>query len=123
MRVLVADDDRALNDLFCGILRAAGHQPVPAYDGASALMAATRAPQPDLVVLDLQMPAGDGQSTLARLRAMTRTAALPVVVVSATTDPAIRAQVLALGATSFVSKPVNADLLLDVIEAYGPRRE
>lgn len=46
MRVLVAEDDRAMSQLLCTLLMSVGHQPVPVYDGASAMMAAMRSPAP-----------------------------------------------------------------------------
>jgi DNA-binding response OmpR family regulator len=122
MRILVADDDRQISQLLCGILLAAGHHPVPVYDGASTLMAAMRAPTPELIVLDLQMPAGDGQTTLAKLKQSSKTALVPVLVVSANKDPATRDKVRALGAAAFLEKPVSPDTFIDAVEAFGVRQ-
>lgn len=121
MRVLVAEDDRMMSQLICGLLVAAGHQAVPVFDGASAMMAAMRAPAPDLIVLDLQMPAGDGQATLAKLKASTRTALIPVVVVSASQDLKAREAVRAAGAATFIEKPIKPEHFIDVIAAFGPK--
>ena len=120
MRVLVAEDDRQMSQLLCAMLQHGGHQPIPVYDGASTMMTAIRQPGPDLIVLDLQMPAGDGQATLQKLKASSRTALIPVIVVSASQDPAVRDTVKGLGAITFLKKPVTADALLDAVEAYGP---
>lgn len=120
MRVLVADDDRQLSTLLCQILQSAGHKAFPAFDGASTMMAAMRTPTPDLILLDLQMPAGDGQTTLAKLKASAKTTGIPVVVLSATSDSLTQTQVRALGAATFVAKPIDADTFIDVIEAFGP---
>lgn len=120
MRVLVADDDRQLSTLLCQMLQSAGHQAIPAYDGASVMMTAMRSPAPDLILLDLQMPAGDGQTTLTKLKASAKTALIPVVVLSATSDALTQSQVRALGAATFLAKPVDADTFIDVIEAFGP---
>lgn len=121
MRVLVAEDDRQMSLLLCQMLQGAGHQAVPAYDGASAMMAAMRVPTPELIVLDLAMPAGDGETTLAKLKQSSRTALIPVLVVSATQDAATRDRVRALGAAAFLAKPVSPDLFIDAVEAFGPR--
>lgn len=120
MRILVADDDRQFSTLTCQMLMAAGHQAFPAFDGASALMAAMRTPAPDLIVLDLQMPAGDGTTTLAKLKQSAKTAMIPVVVVSATTDPTMHDKVRMLGAAGFLSKPIDPDTFIDAVEAFGP---
>lgn len=93
---------------------------MPAYDGASTMMAAMRAPAPDLIVLDLQMPAGDGQATLTKLMQSSKTALIPVLVVSATQDPQMHDRVLAMGAAAFLAKPVSPDLFIDAVEAFGP---
>jgi two-component system cell cycle response regulator DivK len=121
MRVLVAEDDRQMSLLLCQMLQSAGHQAVPAYDGASAMMAAMRAPAPELIVLDLAMPAGDGETTLIKLKQSSRTALIPVLVVSANQDAATRDRVRALGAAAFLAKPVSPDLFIDAVEAFGPR--
>lgn len=110
-----------MSQLICGLLVAAGHQAVPVFDGASAMMAAMRAPAPDLIVLDLQMPAGDGQATLAKLKASTRTALIPVVVVSASQDLKAREAVRAAGAATFIEKPIKPEHFIDVIAAFGPK--
>jgi two-component system cell cycle response regulator DivK len=120
MRILVADDDRQFSTLACQMLMAAGHQAFPAFDGASALMAAMRTPAPDLIVLDLQMPAGDGTTTLTKLKQSSKTALIPVVVVSATTDTAMHDKVRTMGAAGFLAKPINPDTFIDAVEAFGP---
>lgn len=122
MRVLVADDDRQMSQLLCAMLQAAGHQPTPVFDGASAMMAAVRHPAPELIVLDLQMPAGTGQTTLAKLKQSSRTATIPVLVVSATRDKATQERMLAQGAAAFLEKPVSPDNFIAAVEAIGPQR-
>ncbi len=122
MRVLVADDDRVMSQLLCAMLQSAGHRAVPAYDGASALMAAMRAPPPDLIVLDLYMPAGDGQTTLAKLKQSSKTALIPVIIVSGEKDPHIQAELKAAGAITFLEKPVNPDNFIAAVEAFGPSK-
>ncbi len=119
MRVLVAEDDRQMSQLLCTILNSAGHRPIPAFDGATALMAAMRTPAPEVIVLDLGLPAGTGQVTLAKLRQSSRTALIPVLVVSAATGKDIEDQVRALGATAFLAKPVSPEAFLAAVEAAG----
>lgn len=119
MRVLVAEDDRAMSQLLCAMLQSAGHQAVPAFDGASALMAAMRTPAPDLIVLDLAMPAGDGPTTLGKLKMAAKTSLIPVLVVSATKDEATKTAVRGLGAAAYLEKPVTADTFIAAVEAFG----
>ncbi len=110
-----------MSQLLCAMLHGAGHQAIAAYDGATAMMLAVRAPSVDLIVLDLQMPAGDGITTLTKLKQSARTALIPVLVVSASKDPLDRQRVQHLGATTFLEKPVSPDTFIDAVEAFGHR--
>lgn len=115
MRVLIADDDRLLSQLLGEIVRSAGHDVVPAFDAMQTLMYAMRAPQPDLILLDLNMPGGTGKDALRKLKMSAKTAHIPVVVVSGTTDQATRDEVAGLGAAAFVPKPVDPEAVLEVL--------
>lgn len=115
MRILVADDDRELSKLICTLLAAAGHQAFPAFDGASAMMAAMRAPQPNLIILDVRMPAGDGQLTLQKLKQAGKTAPIPVLVLTAVQDPSVRDEMLSKGAVAFMHKPFDSEELLATV--------
>ena len=108
-----------MSQLLCAMLQSAGHQAVQAFDGASAMMAAMRTPAPDLIVLDLAMPAGDGHATLAKLKSLSKTALIPVLIVSGSKDATKVEAVRALGAAAFLEKPVSADTFIDAVEAFG----
>jgi DNA-binding response OmpR family regulator len=120
MRILVADDDRELSKLICTLLAGAGHQAFPAFDGASTMMSAMRVPQPNLIILDVRMPAGDGQLTLTKLKQAGKTASIPVLVLTAVDDPAVRAEMMGKGATAFMQKPFDSDELLAAITQLSP---
>lgn len=117
--MLVADDDRQFSTLACQMLIAAGHQAFPAFDGASAMMAAMRTPAPDITLLDLQTPAGDGTTTLTKLKQSAKTAMIPVLVVSATSDAAMQDRVRMMGAAGFLAKPLDPDTFIDAVEAIA----
>lgn len=121
MRILVAEDDQMMSQLLCAMLRSAGHQPTPAFDGASAMMAAMRSPAPELIVLDLSIPAGTGQMTLVKLKQSSKTTQIPVLVVSGSQEAATRAEVIGLGAAGYLEKPVQPDNFIAAVEAIGPR--
>jgi DNA-binding response OmpR family regulator len=121
MRVLVAEDDKTMSQFICGLLISAGHQAIPAFDGASAMMTAMRSPAPDMIILDLAMPAGDGLATLGKLKASTKTALIPVLVVSGSQDLKQREAVRAAGAATFIEKPIKPEHFLDVVKAFGPK--
>lgn len=111
-RILVADDDRVLSLMICGVLRDAGHNPVPAFDAMQAVMFAMKSPQPDLVLLDISMPGGTGVEALKKLQISSKTAHIPVIVVSGSTDATMPDQVRALGARQYLKKPVEPEQLL-----------
>lgn len=120
MRILVADDDKAISLQICGILRNHGHEPTPVFDSMQATQVAMHTPYPDVVILDLSMPGGTGMQTLRRLKQSTHTSMIPIIVVSGTTDPKQVEAALALGAATFLHKPVDATALCAAVdEALG----
>ena len=85
-KILIVDDDEYLLLGLAAKLKANGYAVVSAMDGVAAV-AVARQETPDLIILDLGLPAGDGFLVLERLRAMTDLLATPVIVLSAR-DPA-----------------------------------
>jgi len=101
--VLVVDDDEAVRVLLTRYLEMEGFQIDPVADGPAAL-AAVAASKPDLVLLDLMLPAQDGLDVLARLR---RDCDVPVILVTARGSEADRILGLKLGADDYVVKPFS----------------
>ena len=115
MRILVADDDRVLSQMLCSVLRQSGHKPTPAFDAVMALMAAKRAPFPELVLLDIGMPGGSGISTLTAIKNSSKTNEIPIIVISGSLDPDMADKVKGLGAARYIEKPVDPSMLLQII--------
>ena len=86
-----------------------------APDGRTGLDRAEQL-QPDLVLLDLELPDISGEQVLAELRAAPATRAIPVIVVSADIDPAVQHRVLAGGARFFLTKPFEVTELLRLVD-------
>jgi CheY-like chemotaxis protein len=107
VRILVADDDRIVVTLIAGLLRSKRHEVVPVFDAMQAIMFAMRAPAPDVIILDINMPGGTGVEAIKRLRSSLNTALIPIIVLSGTTDPQMPEKVKAMGANAFLSKPVD----------------
>lgn len=120
MHILVADDDSVTSKQVCAMLRGMGHAPVPAFDAMQTLMAAMRTPPPDVIILDLSMPGGTGFGVLDKLQASSKTATIPVIVLSGTTDPDARQTALDSGAADFLAKPANADQLREALGGIEP---
>jgi two-component system, OmpR family, alkaline phosphatase synthesis response regulator PhoP len=105
-RILVVDDDREIVRVVRAYLEQAGYTVLTAYDGATALHA-IRHDHPDLVVLDLMLPDEDGWTITRTLRADTRLAALPLIMLTARVDDADKIVGLELGADDYITKPFN----------------
>ena len=105
-RVLVADDTESIRLLFRRLLTADGHDVVLAEDGAQALDAVRRH-HPDVILLDVAMPAIDGLEVCRRLKADPVTRLTPVVLVTGQTDLSDRIRGIEAGADEFLSKPVH----------------
>jgi putative two-component system response regulator len=105
-RVLVVDDTESVRLLFRKLLISDGHDVVAAADGAAALEAVQRH-RPDVVLLDVDMPAMDGLEVCRRLKADPVTRLTPVVMVTGQTDLTDRLRGIEAGADEFLSKPVH----------------
>jgi CheY-like chemotaxis protein len=104
-QVLVVDDKASSRELIRTVLESSGYSVSEAGDGQEAVRIAQQI-SPDLILLDLQMPALDGFGTLEQLRADPRFATLPVIALTASAMQGDREKALAAGFTSYISKPV-----------------
>ena len=105
-RLLVVEDDETILELLSGSLRFAGFEVVTAASGAEALRAVA-ASKPDLVLLDVMMPDGDGFGVMRQLRSSGPH--VPVIFVTARDGVHERVAGLALGADDYVTKPFSLD--------------
>lgn len=110
-RILVVDDSPPMRMLLRDILQSAGAEVLEADSGALALEIADAEPL-DLVLLDVSMPQMNGLEVCDALRVMTRTARLPVVIVTGMTDMRHHADALERGADDFVAKPLHPGVIL-----------
>jgi two-component system cell cycle response regulator DivK len=116
-QVLVVEDNEKNMKLFRDVLLATGYRTLEATTGGEAVeLAAEHAP--DLVLMDIQLPDFDGAQALRRLRADERTAAIPVLAVTAQAMQGDREQFLAAGFDGYVSKPVNVRELLGIVRQH-----
>lgn len=81
------------------------------------MMHAMRPPMVDAIVLDVNMPGGSGEETLKKLKMSSRTAQVPVIILSGSIDEAGRQRVKDLGADVVLSKPLVPDELYDALTA------
>jgi DNA-binding response OmpR family regulator len=110
LKILVADDDRVRTLILSARLKYKGFKVTVAYDAIQASMTTIKT-QPDVIILDIQMPGGTGVAVLKQLKASSKTCQIPVVVWSGSIDPSAASMVKDLGADEFLNKPVDLDLL------------
>jgi len=115
-KILVIEDDPVARADLEARLAANGYTVARAADAASALTVVNRE-RPDLILLDLGLPAGDGFLVLERLSKIETLAAIPVLVVTGRSDPETRKRVAAMGIASLLVKPVGTEALLGAIRA------
>ena len=114
--VLVVEDEPDIRDLIALHLARDGFRCRTAATGTEALRA-VRAHSPDLVILDLMLPEMDGLDVCRRLRHEPRTAALPIIMLTAKTDEVDRVLGLELGADDYVAKPFSPKELVARVRA------
>jgi len=118
-RILVVEDDADQRLALSIRLKAEKFAVSFAGDGATAISAVQRE-RPDLIVLDLGLPGGDGFTVMNRLRAIPRLASIPVIVITARDPQQTRDQSRDLGAAAYFQKPVdNAEFLEAIRVALG----
>lgn len=114
--VLLVDDDNTFL-LTIGVrLKSMGYTVCTAKDAANAI-SAVRKNDPDVVVLDVSLPAGDGFLVAERLQNLIVSAATPIIFVTASEKVELRERAMKLGAVAFLQKPFDATTLADQIES------
>ncbi|MGA7908563.1 MAG: response regulator [Candidatus Sulfotelmatobacter sp.] len=119
-KILVVDDDPDLLRALRLRLRSNNCEIATAADGYGAIAAAQKE-RPDLIILDIGLPAGDGFVVLERLQNNDQLAGIPVIVVSARDPQGNEERALKAGATMFFQKPVDNEELMNVIRVSLPQ--
>ncbi len=118
-KILIVDDDPVIVRILHPHLRTAGYQVIAAADAMQGVQMAMKE-RPDLILLDLQMPAGGGAGVFESLSKNVHTALIPIIFVTANRDGEVREACLASGAADFVNKPIDpSDLLVRIRRALG----
>ena len=119
-KILIVDDDPDLRQALKVRLRANHYDTVHAVDGYSALALAYKE-HPNLIILDLGLPAGNGFVVLDRLQADDKLSTIPVIVLTARDPQSSERRALEAGAAAFFQKPADNAELLSVIRATLPK--
>ena len=112
-KILIVEDDADVRLGYQILLKANHYDTFFAADSLAAISEARK--QPDLIILDLGLPAGDGFIVLERFRGNPNLALIPVIVVSARDLQGNKERALKAGAKAFVQKPWNDNELLALI--------
>ena len=114
-KILIVDDERDIVKALVIRLQKAGYEVVTAFDGAQGVFMAHKE-KPDLIILDIRMPAGDGFSVAQRLKRSTHTFTIPVIFLTGSPEKNAEQKAMALGARFYVKKPYDPEELLDAIK-------
>ena len=115
-KILIIDDDPDLRQALRLRLRANHYETINAGDGYSAIAQAYKE-HPNLIILDLGLPAGDGFVVLDRLQKDDKLSTIPVIVLTARDPQSSERLALQAGAAAFFQKPADNAELLNVIRA------
>ena len=116
VKILCVDDDPLILQMVGDILRFHGYTTITAGNGTAALEAAGRE-QPALILLDIMMPEMDGFEVCRRLKADPSLKAIPIIILTAMSDPALNVKAFEAGAELALRKPVERATVLRTVEA------
>jgi DNA-binding response OmpR family regulator len=119
LRILCIDDDPMITKAIEVRMKPYGIEVKGAETGTAGYLQAVN-DLPDVILLDLQMPNGDGHYVLAKLKEHHRTKDIPVIMLTAETHQGVRRQMLGLGAAGFLSKPVHWKELFEALGQHVP---
>lgn len=115
--VLVIEDNEQNLYLVSFILQKHDYEVHQARDGRTGIALADEL-QPDLILLDIQLPGMDGYAVAQVLRDNPKLKDVPVIAVTSYAMVGDREQALAAGCTGYIEKPINPDTFLDQVESY-----
>ncbi len=120
-RMLVADDNELSRELVREILSSPDYEIIEARDGGEALDLIERT-NPDLALIDIQMPVQDGLSVIRKLRNGSRFSKLPAIALTAFAMRGDREKALRAGFDSYLTKPIRPSLLREHVARHLARR-
>jgi len=110
--IMMVDDEPIMLEIIQALLEDAGYKNFISVDRSSQSIDMIRQTNPDLLLLDLDMPEVNGYEILSAVRSSEDYEHLPVIILTASTEPGDKLKALELGATDFLSKPVDSSELV-----------
>jgi DNA-binding response OmpR family regulator len=114
-KILIVDDERDIVKALMIRLQSNGYDVIAAFDGAQGLFMANKE-IPDLVILDIRMPAGDGFSVGGILRQSDRTHRIPIIFLTGSPETNAEERAMEVGARFYIKKPYDPEELLDAVK-------
>ena len=114
-KILIVEDDQKIAFALCVRLKAHGYATWIAGDAITATNLAVRY-KPDLILMDLSLPAGHGLTLAEQFHQLPETRTTPVILATASKDPELRNKAIELGAVGLLRKPYEAEALLTVVK-------
>jgi len=115
-KVLIVEDDKKIA-LAMGVrLKAYGYEISNAFDAVTAVNIARKC-KPDLILLDISMPGGDGFSLAERFQNLTDTAGVPIIFITASKKHGLKERAMEMGAAGFFEKPYDAEQLVNTVSS------
>jgi two-component system cell cycle response regulator DivK len=119
-QVLMVDDDRHSRQIVRDLLESVdGFEMIEAVTGPDGVLAA-EAHQPDLILMDVQLPGFDGFEATRRIKANPTLQHIPIIAVTSYAMGGDEARAMAAGCNGYVSKPLRPRVLLDTIRSFMP---
>jgi two-component system cell cycle response regulator DivK len=115
-RVLVVEDNASNLTLSTFLLESAGHAVLSASDAESGL-ALARAEQPDLILMDIQLPGMDGLQATALLKSDAATRSIPVIALTALAMKGDEERIRTAGCDGYIAKPLSYKEFLETVAA------
>jgi twitching motility two-component system response regulator PilH len=113
-RILIVEDDRKIAMALTVRLKANKHEVLVAFDAMGGTALAVKE-KPDLIILDIAMPAGGGFMVARNVQRSAVTAGIPIIFLTASKDPLVRQQAMEFEPAGFIEKPYEAEELLATI--------
>jgi DNA-binding response OmpR family regulator len=114
-KILIVDDDHDILKLLRFKLSQEGYKVIVAVDAYIGIQTANRE-KPDLIILDIMMPAGGGYHTLKNIRLTSHGSQTPIVVLTGMQDPELKKKIEAEGVEAYIQKPLDYPVLSETIK-------
>jgi len=114
-KILIVDDERDIVKALTIRLKYSGYDVVVAFDGAQGIFMAHKE-KPDLIILDIRMPAGDGFSVAEELKRANHIDQIPIIFLTGSPEKNAEVRAIELGARFFIKKPYDPEELLDAVK-------